>query len=582
MILDPIARSTGWHGSPPIRVLWDARLWPVFLGILAAVTLAATGCQQQTEYFGTVEPPPGNVFRFNNGAEPEFLDPGLITGQPDGRIARLLFEGLTDIDQETLQARPGVAERWDLSPDQLTYTFYLRKDAVWSDGRPITANDFVYSWRRVLDPATASRYASHLYHIVNGQEFNEGKITDPSQVAVRALDDHTLEVRLNQPVPFFLYLTSFYTYFPVPRHVVEEYGGRWTKIEHIVGNGSFVLAEHRTRDRFVLVRSPKYWNAGKVRLERIIAYSVDDAQTSANMYKAGMIDWAPSGSFPGEYVPYMKDRFRDLRTFPFLAVYYYLINVTKPPLDNPLVRRALSMAIDRRAITDDLLRGGQIPGAHFVPLGFPNYQSQTGPDYNPQEAARLLAQAGYPNGAGFPQIDILFNTLEMHRKIAEAIQQMWMKTLNIQVALRNEEWASYLKSTNNLEFDVARRGWIADYPDPSTFTDLMESTNGNNNTGWKNAVYDRFISLARQERDPLERMKLLARSEAILLEDIPVLPIYTYSSNNLIKPYVRGFLPSPTEEFPLDEFWIDYEWSAHLEGETSSAQARPRYAPVTQ
>ncbi|MGH9785210.1 MAG: ABC transporter substrate-binding protein, partial [Terriglobia bacterium] len=210
--------------------------------------------------------------------------------------------------------------------------------------------------------------------------------------------------------------------------------------------------------------------------------------------------------------------------------------------------------------TDELLRGGQIPGAHFVPLGFPSYQSPPGPEYNPEQAARLLAQAGYPNGAGFPRLEILFNTLEMHRKTAEAIQQMWTRNLNIQVALRNEEWASYLKSTNSLEYDIARRGWIADYPDPSSFTDLMEGTNGNNNTGWSNPEYDRLIRAARQETDPVRRMSLLQQSEAILLEEMPVLPIYTYASNNLIKPYVRGFVPSPTEEFPLDEFWIDRDW----------------------
>jgi ABC-type oligopeptide transport system substrate-binding subunit len=541
---------------------------------LVVFLFISSGCQQQGEYFGKVDPPPGDVFRFNNGAEPEYLDPSLMTGQPDGRIARLLFEGLTDIDQATLEARPGVAERWELSPDQRSYTFYLRKDAVWSDGKPITASDFVYSWRRVLAPATASRYASHLYHIVNGQEYNEGKITDPSLVAVRALDDFTLQVQLRQPVPYFLYLTSFYTYFPVPAHVVEPYGNRWTELEHIVGNGPFLLAEHRLRDRFELVRNPKYWNAERIRLDRIIAYSVDDTQTAANMYKAGMVDWVPSGYFPPEYVPYMQGRFRDLQTLPFLGIYYYLINVTRPPLDNPLVRRALSMAIDRRAITDELLRGGQIPSAHFVPLGFPNYQSPPGPEYNPEEAARLLAQAGYPNGAGFPRLEILFNTFDIHRKTAEAVQQMWARNLNIQVALRNEEWASYLKSANNLEFDIARRGWIADYPDPSTFTDLMESTNGNNNTGWKNAAYDRLISLARQESDPVRRMNLLQQSEVILLEEMPVLPIYTYTSNNLIKPYVRGFRPSPTEEFPLDEFWIDHAWRERPETGELRGEAR--------
>ena len=548
--------------------------WPTLrCASLSLFLLAAAGCRQQGEYFGAVEPPPDNVFRFNNGAEPEYLDPGLITGQPDGRIVRLLFEGLTNIDPTTLHAKPGVAERWEISPDGRTYTFYLRP-AAWSDGRPITARDFVYSWTRVLDPKTASRYASHLYHLVNGQEFNEGKITDPSQLGVRALAEYTLEVRLRQPVPYFLFLTSFYTLFPVPEHVVEKHGNQWTDPSHIVGNGPFLLAEHRSHDRFVLVRNPQFWNAEKVRLERIIAYSVDDNYTSANLYKAGMVDWLPSNYFPPEYVPYMKGRFRDLRTLPFLGIYYYSINVTRPPLDNPLVRRALSMAIDRRAITDELLRGSQMPGAHFVPLGFPDYQSPPAPDYNPQEAARLLAQAGYPNGAGFPRLEILFNTLESHRKIAEAIQQMWAKTLHIQVALRNEEWAAYLKSMNNLEYDIARRGWIADYPDPSTFTDLMESTNGNNNTGWKNTAYDRLLSLAREETDPLERRKLLQRSEAVLLEDMPVLPIYTYASNNLIKPYVRGFHPSPTEEFPIHEFWIDYQWRERPEGGEWHGQRR--------
>ena len=536
------------------------RIGSSWLALLAVLLAGAASCRQQGEYFGTVDPPPGNVFRFNNGAEPEYIDPGLATGQPDDRIIRLLFEGLTRIDQETLRPKPGIAERWNISSDQLTYTFSLRPNAVWSDGAPITARDFVYAWTRVLDPKTAARYASHLYYLVNGQEFNEGKIQDPSQVGVRALDDHTLEVRLRQPVPYFLYLTSFYTLFPVPAHVVEEYGTDWTDVGRIAGNGPFLLVEHRSRAKFEFVRNPKYWNAASVRLERVIAYAVDDNYTSANLYKAGMVDWLPNGYFPAEYVPYLRGRFRDLRSLPYLSVYYYMINTTRPPLNNPLVRRALSMALDRRAVTEELLRGGQIPGAHFVPIGFPDYQSPPGPEYNPAEAARLLAEAGYPNGAGFPRLEILFNTLESHRKIAEAIQQMWAKTLHIEVSLRNEEWASYLKSRNTLNYDIARAGWIADYPDPSTFSDLMESTNGNNNTGWKNPEYDRLLSLARQETDPLRRMGILQRSEALLLQDLPILPIYTYASNNLIKPYVRGFRPSPTEQFPLEELWIDYQW----------------------
>jgi ABC-type oligopeptide transport system substrate-binding subunit len=528
--------------------------------ILASLALLSLACRTESEYFGKVEPPPDNVFRFNNGAEPEYLDPGLSTDETGIRINGLLFEGLTIDDPETIQTKPGMAERWEISPDQLTYTFHLRKNALWSDGRPVTAHDFVYSWTRVLDPKTASRYGSQLYPIANAEGFNLGRIKDSNQLGVRALDDSTLEVRLEQPVAYFLHLTASSAYYPVPALAVEQYGAHWTEPEHIITNGPFLLVEHRTHDRFVLERNPRYWNGGAVRLDRVIAYSIDDNETSANMYESGRLDWVPSNYVPAEYIPYMRERFRDLRTLPFLGIYYYLVNVTRPPLDNPLVRRALAMALDRRAITDELLRGGQIPTTHFVPLGFPDYHSPPGPDYRPQEAARLLAQAGYPNGEGFPKLEILFNTLEAHRKIAEAIQQMWAKTLNIQVSLRNEEFASYIKSTDSLDYDIARRGWVADYPDPTTFTDLMESTNGNNNTGWKNPKYDRLIALARREADHPRRMALLQQAEAVLLEEMPVLPIYTYASSHLIKPYVRGIYASPMDRHPLNDVCLDRRW----------------------
>ena len=531
-----------------------------FLVLLLAASLAASsGCRQQGEYYGKTEPSSGNVFRFNNGAEPEYVDPALIVGQLDGRIASLLFEGLTNTDPKTLAQIPGVAERWDISPDGLNYKFYLRTNAKWSDGRPLTAKDFVYSWTRVLAPLTVSRYASHLYHLVNGEEFNQGRISDPSLLGIRALDDYTLEVRLRQPTPYFLFLTSFVTLFPVPSHIVEKHGVRWTAPENIVGNGPFLLSEHQSHARFEFVPNPRYWNRDKVRLDRIIAYSVDDNYTSANMYESGMVDWLPS-YFPAEYVPHLKS-FRDFASTPYLANYYYSFNVNKPPLDNPLVRRALSLAVNRRAITDDLLRGGQIPGAHFVPLGFPNYQSPPAEEYNPQEAVRLLAEAGYPGGQGFPEIEILFNTLESHKKIAESIQQMWIENLNIHVTLRNEEWASYLKSLTNLEYQIARSGWIGDYPDPTTFLDLMESTNGNNHTGWKNSEYDRLTMLARQETDAGKRMEILQRSEAILMYQAPVMPIYTSASNSLLKPYIRGFFPNSLDHYPLNEVWIDQQWS---------------------
>lgn len=551
--------------------------WPVLrCASMTVFLLAAAGCRQQNEYFGKIDPPQENVFRFNNSAEPEYLDPGLMAADTDERIASALFEGLARKDPKTLEPRPGMAERWEVSPDGLTYTFFLRHDAQWSDGRPVTAHDFVYSWTRVLEPKTASQYASQLYPIVNGEDFNQGRLKDASQLGVKARDDYTLEVRLRDPVPYFLHLASFFTLYPVPRWVVEKYGADWTKPENIVGNGPFRLVEHRINDRIVMERNPRYYNASQVRLDRVIAYAVVDSYTAINLYESGRVDWLVSNSVPPDFVPYMQGRFRDFSSTTHLASYFYSFNVTRPPFDNVLVRRALSKAVDRRAITNDLLRGGQIPGSNFVPAGLPGYQSPPGPDYDPQEAARLLAEAGYPGGKGFPEMELSFNTLEAHRKVAETIQQMWLKNLNIHVRLHNEEWASFIKTRRNLEHDIARNGWIADYPDPAAFIDLMESTNGNNDTGWKNPEYDHLLALSRQETDPARRFDLLRQAEAILLREVPVLPIYTYAVNSLTKPYVRGMYPTPLDVHPLNEVWIDHDWSAPSDGEVSSARLRPR------
>jgi oligopeptide transport system substrate-binding protein len=518
-------------------------------------------CGREGAYYGSTTPPTGNVFRFNNGAEPEYLDPGRMAADTDWRIAEAVFEGLTIKDPKTLQPRPGVAESWERSADGLTYTFHLRRGVVWTDGHPVTAHDFVYAWRRVLAPETASQFASQLFVLVNAQEFNKGKIKDPALVGVKALDDYTLEARLHQPIPYFVYLTTTPTLSPVPQWVVEKYGAKWTDPEHIVGNGPFRLVEHRPHDRIVMERNPTYRDAKKVRLDRVVAYAVDDNYTAVNLYKAGDVDWLVSNSVPPDYIPYMKTRYHDFETTPQLASYFYAFNTTRPPLDNPLVRRALALAVDRKAITDELLRGGQIPGAHFVALGLPDYQSPPGPEYNPEEAQRLLAKAGYPNGQGFPQMVISFNTLETHRKIAEAIQQMWEKTLHIHLTLHNEEWASFIKTRRSLQHDIAREGWIADYPDASAFLDLLSATNGNNDTGWKNEEYEALLHQSRGETDPARRRELLYRAEAIVLDQLPVIPIYTYSVNGLLKPYVHGIYPTSLDIHPLNEVCIDHNWS---------------------
>jgi ABC-type oligopeptide transport system substrate-binding subunit len=507
-----------------------------------------------------VNPPKDDTFTYNNGAEPERIDPGVISGQPDGRVVRTIFEGLTTPNPKTLEPEPGQAYRWEISPDALTYTFHLRPGLVWSDGSPLTAEDFRWSWIRVLRPETASRYASFLYGVVNGEAFNQGKLTDERQVGMAAPDESTFVVHLAQPVPYFLFTTQYYTLLPVPRRVVDRYGQRWTHPDHIVSNGPFVLESWRQGARFVFVKNPRYWDAGSVRLNRVIALSVEDLNTCANLYKAGVVDWNPSGYIPSQYIPYLRG-FADFRTGLYQAVYFYSVNVTRKPFDDVWVRRALADAVDREAIARDLLKGSRKAWGNFAPAGYPGYTHAQPQTFDPEKARECLARAGYPGGRGFPKISILFNTSDDNRRIAEAVQAMWTRTLGIRVELSNQEWGSYLQSTVSLQYDVARRSWIGDYLDPNTFLGMMMSDDGNNRTGWKDPAYDELMRAAAREIDPDQRMKIMARAEARLLDQAPVIPIYHYATTELIKPYVRGLYPSALDTHPLKHVWIDHDWN---------------------
>jgi oligopeptide transport system substrate-binding protein len=529
---------------------------------LAIAGLLTVACGRRGEYFGNTEPPADNVFRFNNGAEPEYLDPQLIVALYDARIAALLFEGLTTRDPQSFQPRPGVAESWDISSDRQTYTFHLRPDARWSDGRPITAQDFVYSWTRALDPHLAARAAYYLYYIVNAEAFNKGELEDPSQLGLRVLDDHTLEVRLREPAPFFLDLISLFVYAPVQRAAVEQFGNQWTEPGHIVSNGPYLLREHRTHDRLEFIPNPLYWNARQVRIGRIIVYSIDDLNTAVNLYISGRVDWLPGpAALPTDFAPYLKGRFRDFHAYAQLSTGYFSFNVRRQPWSNPLVRRALSLAVDRRAITDGLLRKGDIPTARLVPPGFPGYPSPAEPEYNPQEAARLLAEAGYPNGEGFPRGEILLGPIR--KKIAEAVQQMWAANLGIDVSVHTEEFRSQLKRMANHEFDLFRWEWMADFPDPINFANLLESTNGNNYTGWGDETYDRLLAQASQETDASRRMDLLYQAEAIAATQAPIIADHFVAGIELRKPYVKGIYPAPWDVSRFNEVWIDRQWKQH-------------------
>ncbi|HEY3217445.1 MAG TPA: peptide ABC transporter substrate-binding protein [Candidatus Eisenbacteria bacterium] len=541
--------------------------------LLLLLALGACGCAPRhaadmapasvgPRYFGDTSPPAEDVFTFNLGAEPEIFDPGLASGQPDGRVCRLLFEGLTREDPRTLEPLPGQAYRWEISDDALAYTFHLRPGLMWSDGTRLTAHDFRWSWLRVLRPETASRYASLIFPIRNAEAFNKGSIRDERLVGIETPDDSTLVVRLKAPTAYFLYLTQFYTSLPVPHWVVEKHGNRWTRPENLVCNGAFRLVWWRQNDHFEFVPNPRYWNAASVKLDRIVAYAIDDLNTSTNLYKAGVLDWNPSGYIPSQFIPYLSG-YADYRCGDYQGLYYYSINITRKPLDNVWVRRALNYAVDRDAIANDLLKRSRRPWGNFTPSGYPGYQPPPGIRYDPARARECLTRAGFPGGRGFPKIAILFNTSEDHRRIAEAIQAMWRRELRIEVELSNQEWGSYLQATTALQYDVARRSWIGDYLDPNTFLACFVTGDGNNRSGWSDARYDELIRAAAVEVDGAKRLHILSEAEARLLSQCPVIPIFHYSTNELVKPYVRGIYQTPLDIHPLTEVWIDRDWRRH-------------------
>ena len=535
--------------------------------LLVTTISCATGIADAPEvngkrYFGSLRRPPGQVFRFNLGAEPEMRDPGVMSGVPDGRFARMVFEGLLVPDPVTLEPRPGLAYRWERSDDGLVYTFHLRPGLQWWDGTPLTSRDFEWSWRRVLTAATASRNASLLYMIRGAETYHKNALGDSTKLGLATPDDSTFVVTLASPTAYFLALTSYYTFLPVPRHVIQKYGTRWTLRQNLVGNGPFRWTYWRQNDHYEFVPSESYWDRESVRLEKVVAYTVDDLNTSTNLYKSGATDWNPSGYIPSQYLGYMKP-YADYRTGRYQGTYFYSLNVTRPPLDNVWVRRALNLAVDREAIARDLLKGSRDPWGRISPTGYPGYEGPKQVAYNPERARECLAKAGYPGGKGFPKISILFNTSEDHRRIAEAIQAMWKRDLGIDVELSNQEWASYLQTTTALRYEVARRSWIGDYLDPNTFLQLLTSGDGNNRTGWSNARYDALIRRAASELDAARRFELLAEAEAIALDEAPFIPIYHYSTTELVKPWVRGIHQTALDVHPLKRVWIDHDWRQH-------------------
>jgi oligopeptide transport system substrate-binding protein len=490
------------------------------------------------------------VLHFGNGSEPQGLDPHVVTGIPEAHIVSALFEGLAVKNPYTLEPEPGVAQRWDISDDGLTITFHLNPLARWSNGDPMTAQDYVWSWQRALNPAMGNQYAYMLYPLVNAEPYATGKLEDFTEVGVKALDAHTLQVRLNAPTPYFIQLMDHQSTFAVHRPTIEKFGKAtdrftpWTRVENIVGNGPFRLADWRLNRRITVEKSDTYWDRDNVGLEGIVFYPTENISSEERMFRVGQLHYTQT--VPLDKIPvYRAMANSPYANAPYLGTYYYLLNTTKPPLDNVRVRQALSMAIDRERLNNTVLHGTNVPAYSITPPGTLGYQPPQVFGYDVARARQLLAEAGYPEGKGWPGLELTYNTSESHLKIAVALQQMWREALNIDVTLVNQEWKVYLDSIDQMDFEMARRGWIGDYVDPNNFLDLFLCKGGNNNTGFCDPEYDEMVlRRAPQAKSREERYAIFRDAETRLMEQMPIIPIYTYTSNHLIHPSVRGMPPN--------------------------------------
>jgi oligopeptide transport system substrate-binding protein len=537
-------------------------------------------------------------FTFNNSSEITTLDPAGVTGIPEGRILRAISEGLVALDLGTLEPVPAAAESWELSPDGRSYTFHLRSNGRWSNGDPLTAEDFQWSLLRVLDPKTACANAYQLGCIEGAREYMAGLDErgqplerDLRRVAIRAKDPLTLRIRLAQPTPYFLALLALPSFAPVHRASLERiqassplrWQSEWVRPENLVTNGPFRVAERRINDRIRLVKSPTYWDSDHVALRTIDALAVEHWGTALNLYLTGQCDWL-DGSIPTASVPRLEGR-EDFRCTPYLGCYFYRFNTTRPPFDDPRVRRALAMSVNRVAICQRVLKAGQEPLLTLIPWGrLGDYESPaTGldPAGVPPVARRLLVQAGYgPKGKPFPTIAIHFNTGEVHRDIAEVIAANWKSTLGIDVRLRNQEWKVYLDTQARLDYDLSRGSWIGDYPDPQSFLEVFTSRSANNRTGWSNAEYDSLLAGAALARTPKERFALLQQAEKLLIEEQPILPLYSYVTQNLVDPRLGGFQDNPLNEIsPKAWYWMDDAELARRRADAASDKKRAVDAP---
>lgn len=508
---------------------------------------------------------PADTLRLGLGAEPLSLDPAMATDMASSFIIEQIYEGLVTFDPITLAIRPGVADSWTISDKGKTITLKFNPKAKWSNGRKVTADDFVKSWRRLLDPKTGSRHVSDFFPIVGAEEFYKAKAGEKKPaLGFRAIDPATLEIKLKAPMPHFMQMLTSKSFIALPFPEMKAQAKNvWKAPETLVSNGPYKLVSRNFQKDITLAKNKSYWNAASVAIGNVVFKTVEDAKVEENYFRTGKLDM--SFQIPGAKAKQLYGK-KDskLVVTPFFASAFLALNCDKPPLNNPKVRAALSLAIDRRAITEKLLGTGQIPTKAIVPggiAGYPQPAPITAEQYaaDVAKAQKLLAEAGFPKGKGFPKTEVRYHTHEDVRKLLVAIQSMWRKSLGIEVTLYNEEWRVYLQNFKKKNYQIARAGWSGDFVDPTAFLNLFLKGDANNRTSWSNPDYERLMAKASTTLDQNKRLQLLAEAEKLMLSEHPIIPLYQFMRQRLISPRVKIRSPKGAVAFApnvLDTIYV--------------------------
>ena len=513
--------------------------------------LTATGTASDTSSYSLTlrEANRNKILLITVGSEPRTLDPQAAQGVTEHHIIMAMIEGLVapSIDDQA-KVVPGMADRWEHNDDYSVWTFHIGGDRKWSNGDPVTAEDFVFSYKRMLTASFGAQYAENLFILKGAEDYYNGRNRNFDDVGVKAIDDHSLRIELVGPTPYLLSLVQHDSWLPVSPKAILKFGNidtrdtKWTRPGNYVANGPFIMKSWRPNDVIEVVRNPLYWDAANVKLNGINFYSIENLNTQDRAFQAGQLHKTDQISL--DKVPYYRRMHPELvRIDPYEGAYFYRINTSRKALNDPRVRLALNLAIDRDAIVKNILREDQKPATGFTPPGMGDYKPLNKLAYEPERARQLLAEAGYPKGKGFPKFTIHFNTLESHRAIAEAIQQMWKEELGIDVTLENQEWKVYLDTQNSMNYDLSRSAWIGDFMDPVTFLSMWTTGNGNNNTHWSSPKYDALIEQAARTGGPKARFEVLHQAEEIFLSELPVVLVYWYTNAYLLQPSVQNWDP---------------------------------------